>query len=207
MEKHLIQLRNEFLTRGLSKPFEEIFEKTKGLLKLGKYYDPSGALDYSDFEQIARIGLNDALISWEPGAGSTLISWIRMKMSQNLIREIRRMPDNQSFISLDNSQVMDENWEIERVIFQELSNTGLYNSTSRLWDDELYWRIVKEVRSKLDYNLKIERAFLLKMAFPDMSREKTSQILGVTRCAVSNYFAIIKNLIADASRNQIIYET
>jgi len=86
-----IELRRRFLDYSDSQAFEELWYSTVNMVQPQKYFDPYGARDEDDFCQITRIGMYEALLSFKENKGSTLLTWIRMRMEQVLIKEVRKI--------------------------------------------------------------------------------------------------------------------
>ena len=89
--KEAVILVKEYKRTGSTNVFDELWSSTVMMVNPYKYFDPSGARDEEDFEQITRIGLYQAINTWEEGKGSSILTWIRMRMNQALIKELRKM--------------------------------------------------------------------------------------------------------------------
>ena len=89
--KEAVILVKTFQETGSCSVFDELWASTVMMVNPYKYFDPSGARDEEDFEQITRIGLYQAINTWEDGKGSSVLTWIRMRMHQALIKELRKI--------------------------------------------------------------------------------------------------------------------
>jgi len=188
-----LELRQKFLETEQSKYFDELWQETVNMVNPHKYFDPSGARTKEDFLQVTRIGLYEALLSFKEGAGSTILTWIRMRMNQLLIKEVKRIDRNKfkDAVSFDNTSILDgPNRTIEELIYSQLVDK---NSYQHEWSDDIYWKIIADVQQRLSYNIKIEETFKLKMIFPNIERKTICKLLGVSKPALSSYFEIIKN--------------
>lgn len=201
-----IKLVDEFKETGSSYVFDELWASTVMMVNPYKYFDPSGTRDEEDFEQITRIGLWKAIESYEVDRGAKVLSWIRTKMQQALIKELRKMIRESKVgtkISLDDSIYIDNdsNGTVEQLIYQSMNDAEAFN---RDFNEDLYWKIYAEVEAKVSRNRSLARVFYFKMAFPDASRELISQTFGLSRPCLSTYFNTIKTCIDIASKQYAI---
>ncbi len=199
------QLAKRFLENNDSLAFEELWESTVNMAQPHKYYDPHQARTTDDFLQITRIGLFQALNSYKKGKGSTLLTWIRMRMTQVLIKEVRKI-DRQNLgykISLDQPraglETGDQIGTIEQQIYSILSESEFYRNATQEWSEDLYLQIVAQVTERVSYNIPLSKCYGLKLAFPNLSRKSIALLVGVTRPAISHYFAIIRKYISMAA--------
>ena len=201
-----IKLVDEFKETGSSYVFDELWASTVMMVNPYKYFDPSGTRDEEDFEQITRIGLWKAIETFDAERGAKVLSWIRTKMQQALIKELRKMLRENKIgtkISLDDSIYIDNdsNGTVEQLIYQSMKDSASY---TRNFDEDLYWKIYAEVEAKISRNRSLARVFYFKMAFPQASRETISQVFGLSRPCLSTYFNTIKTCIDIASRQYAI---
>ena len=201
-----IKLVDEFKETGSPYVFDELWASTVMMVNPYKYFDPSGTRDEEDFEQITRIGLWKAIESYEVDRGAKVLSWIRTKMQQALIKELRKMIRESKVgtkISLDDSIYIDNdsNGTVEQLIYQSMNDAEAFN---RDFNEDLYWKIYAEVEAKVSRNRSLARVFYFKMAFPDASRELISQTFGLSRPCLSTYFNTIKTCIDIASKQYAI---
>jgi len=202
-----LKLTKEFLKTQDSRIFEYLWSSTVNMVQPYKYFDPSGARDEEDFLQATRIGLWEALNSFEENKGSTILSWIRMRMTQLLIKELRRCnkgnesPGKLGYkISLDTS-IYEDSYDdstpsIEALIYKQLIASDSYQAATLEWSEELYWTIIADVKQRIKYNRRLVKVFKLKLAFPDISRNTISRMLNVSRPALSGYFETIRSCIS-----------
>jgi len=195
---------------GDSQAFDILFNKTVGMVKVNKYYDPTGARTKEDFIQATRIGLYKALGTWEKDKGSTLISWIRNQMTQYLIREIKSIQRSSHTkmgtpMSIDGPSTFDgeeTKYTIEEVYYQEFLDSGIYQQE---FDQDLYTKICVEVQERIKNRRRVNRVFELKMAFPEMTRSTISKITGYSKPSISIYFDIINKAIREVSKKYSPY--
>ena len=192
------KLVEEYSKTRSSAAFNKIYDQVKGMVKPHRYVDITGARTIDDFHAVARIGLYKALDSWDPEAGSTFLTWARMKMSQALIREMKAMnyQNNKTFISLNwTPDYVEGNSTVEDMIYASLKELGLYDRMDNDFDDDLYWQIVAKTEDLLKHNRRLLKTFQFKIAFPDASRELISKTLNIAKPTVSNYYEIIRQSI------------
>ena len=166
------------------------------------YFDPTGARTPEDFLQLTRIGLADALNSFDGTKGATLLSWIRTKMEQILIKEVRKM-NKVGFtrkISLDSSLYPNGDlMEVENLIYEQLFSSSQFNEHDFNWSDETYWQVIHKTRELLQGNRQVLRVFNTKMAFPMLTRSTLSELLNTSKSTLSQYFKQIRSCIKKAS--------
>ena len=201
-----IKLVDEFKETGDSYVFDELWASTVMMVNPYKYFDPSGTRDEEDFEQITRIGLWKAIETFEVDRGAKVLSWIRTKMHQALVKELRKMIRESRVgtkISLDSSIYIDNdsNGTVEQLIYESMNESEAFK---RDFDEDLYWKIYAEVEAKVARNRSLARVFYFKMAFPDASRELISKTFGLSRPCLSTYFNTIKTCIDIASKQYAI---
>jgi len=200
-----LQLADQFLKKNDSQAFEELWTLTVNMVEPYKYFDPTGARDQEDFLQATRIGLWQALQSFEEGRGSTILSWIRMRMTQLIIKELRainRTTRLGSKISLDTSiyaSHQDTAPSVERMIYQQLISSDSYQAATTEWSEELYWTIIADVEQRLKRNIRLVKVFRIKLAFPHITRNTIAKMLTISRPAISGYFETIRNCIGLAT--------
>ena len=219
------QLARRFLDHQDSQAFEELWDSTVNMVQPQKYFDPYGARDEEDFLQITRIGLYQALLSYEVGKGSTLLTWIRMRMEQVLTKEVRKIvrynkkaqltdeelldPEDsnlmisqshfQQKLSFENESYGDTILSVENLIYSELKQYGYYPDATEAWSEELYAQIVAVVYEQVAYNIPLAKCYSLKIAFPQISRHSIATIVGVSKPAVSHYYQLIREYITLAA--------
>ena len=202
-----LQLADKFLRQNDSQAFEELWSSTVNMVEPYKYFDPTGARDSEDFLQATRIGLWQALNSFQEGRGSTILTWIRMRMTQLIIKELRAINRTTRLghkISLDNSihqvsQDGDSYPSVERMIYQQLISSDSYQAATVEWSEELYWTIIADVEQRLKRNIRLVKVFRIKLAFPHISRDTIAKMLTISRPAISGYFETIRNCIGLAT--------
>ena len=114
--KEALFLANEFKKTQSSEAFEELWSGTVMMVDPYKYFDPTGARDSEDFLQMTRIGLWKAIESYEDGHGATILSWIRRRMTQLIIQELRKVVRTTRLgtkISLDTSIFIEDDNEVD----------------------------------------------------------------------------------------------
>mgnify|MGYP003109538736 CR=1 FL=1 len=188
--KEAIQLMNAFKDYNDETAFVILWENTHLMVKPYQYFDPSGARNQEDFLQITRIGLWQALNSFKEGTKSTLLSWIRMRMTQLLIKEIRKMVREPGYckVSLDDLDNHNEgdSRTIEEKFFEKFSHSNQF------FDEDKYYSIISRAEENLQQNRLVLKAFQIKMIFPDMKRKTLAKLLGVTKASVGKYFETIR---------------
>ena len=203
-----LQLADRFLKKNDSQAFEELWSSTVNMVEPYKYFDPTGARDEEDFLQATRIGLWQALQSFQEGKGSTILTWIRMRMTQLIIKELRAITRTTRLghkISLDNSihqvvgKQVDSYPSVERMIYQQLASSDSYQAATVEWSEELYWTIIADVEQRLKRNIRLVKVFRIKLAFPHISRDTIAKMLTISRPAISGYFETIRNCIGLAT--------
>ena len=202
-----LQLADQFLKKNDSQAFEELWASTVNMVEPYKYFDPTGARDEEDFLQATRIGLWQALNSFREGKGSTILSWIRMRMTQLIIKELRAITRTTRLghkISLDSSthpvsQQGDSYPSVERMIYQQLISSDSYQAATTEWSEELYWTIIADVEQRLKRNIRLVKVFRIKLAFPHITRDTIAKMLIISRPAISGYFETIRNCIGLAT--------
>lgn len=171
--------------------FVELWENTHNLANPYKYFDPSGARDSEDFLQITRIALWEAINTYDFNGRSTPLTWIRMRMTQLLIKEIRKMVREPSYtkVSLDDLDVYDNGSKktVEEKFYHyfEMNDTGNF-------DEDKYYTIIARAEDNLKQNRLVLKAFQIMLVFPDMKRKTLATLLGVTKASVGKYFEIIR---------------
>lgn len=203
------KLAKQFLETGSSTAFEKLWSSTVNMIQLYKYYDPTGARTSDDFLQLTRIGLYQALNTFIEGKGSTILTWIRMRMEQMCIKEVRKITRKgfETKISLDVNILLDRSNNrstVEQLIYQELICSESYQQASVEWSEELYWQIITDVSDRIGYNYQILRCFNLKLAFPNISRDTISKMLKISRPTISHYFTRIRKCISLATAQYAI---
>jgi DNA-directed RNA polymerase specialized sigma subunit len=200
-EQQAVELAKEFKETNSSKAFDELWKATVNMVEPYKYYDPTGARTTDDFLQVTRIGLFQALNTFKEGAGSTLLSWARMRMHQLIVKELRTMRRNNYLgykISLDTTifDTENNNSTVEQMIYEQLVAADSYDAASMAWSEELYWTIIADVDQRVSFNRHISKCFGLRLVFPNISRDTISKMLKVGRPAVSQYFDTIRKCIS-----------
>jgi hypothetical protein len=196
-----IQLVEEFKRTQSSRSFEALWHGLNRLVSTHKYFDPTGARTVDDFNSAARIGLYEAINSFDAEGGSTFISWARMRMHQHLIKEVRKISRDQSGNRVSFNQPFGDDPKalpVEEMIFAQLSAQGFYEEDT--FEHKLYWLIIFDVESRIKYNRKVLKCLHLKLAFPDISRDTLAKMLRVTKPAISTYFETIRECIIAASK-------
>ena len=127
-----IKLVDEFKETGSCYVFDELWASTVMMVNPYKYFDSSGARDEEDFEQLTRIGLWKAIETFDSERGSSILSWIRLRMQQALIKELRKMIRESKVgtkISLDSSIYIDNenSGTVEQLIYQSMNEAEAYN--------------------------------------------------------------------------------
>tara|TARA_R110000851_G_scaffold53311_5_gene126459 strand:+ start:951 stop:1586 length:636 start_codon:yes stop_codon:yes gene_type:complete len=208
--KETIELVDKFKSTGSSFIFEELWASTVMMVNPYKYFDPTGARDEEDFEQITRIGLYKAIETFEEGRGSTILTWIRMRMHQMLIKEVRKMVRESRLgqkISFDtayagmNMDYEDQSGAVEKMIYHQMKSSG---ESQNDFKEELYWQIFADVETKVSRNRALAKVFYFKMAFPRASRTLIAQTFGLSRPCLSTYFSTIKTCITLASEKYAV---
>ena len=204
--KEAVILVKTFQETGSCSVFDELWSSTVMMVNPYKYFDPSGARDEEDFEQITRIGLYQAINTWEDGKGSSVLTWIRMRMHQALIKELRKITREGRLghkISMDSSIFLedDSKSDVEQLIYKSLSETGGYN---RQFNEDLYWQIYADVEQKISKNRALAKVFYFKIAFPNATRETISKAFGLSKPCISTYFTTIKTCIDLAQKKYAI---
>ena len=201
-----ITLVKEFKQTGSSYVFEDLWSSTVMMVNPYKYFDPSGARDEEDFEQVTRIGLYQAINTFKEGEGSSVLTWIRMRMHQMLVKEVRKMVRESRLghkISLDTSSFLEEGSKgsVEQLIYDAMKGTDSYTPEFR---EDLYWQIFADVEAKVNRNRALAKVFYFKMAFPQATRDTISKMFGVSRPCISTYFDTIRNCIDIATNKYAI---
>lgn len=204
--KEAVILVKTFQETGSCSVFDELWSSTVMMVNPYKYFDPSGARDEEDFEQITRIGLYQAINTWEDGKGSSVLTWIRMRMHQALIKELRKITREGRLghkISMDSSIFLedDSKSDVEQLIYRSLNETGGYN---RQFNEDLYWQIYADVEEKISKNRALAKVFYFKIAFPNATRETICKAFGLSKPCISTYFTTIKTCIDLAQRKYAI---
>ena len=200
--KEAVVLVKEYKRTGSTNVFDELWSSTVMMVNPYKYFDPSGARDEEDFEQITRIGLYQAINTWEEGKGSSILTWIRMRMNQALIKELRKMVRESRLghkISLDQSIYLEDDSKssVEQLIYKSLNQSTSYN---RHFNEDLYWQIYADVEQKVCRNRSLAKVFYFKIAFPNATRETISKTFNLSKPCISTYFSTIKTCIELAQR-------
>lgn len=171
-----------------SRTFEKIWAETVGMVNPKKYFDPTKARTIDDFNQITREALFEAIKTYNPSAGSTVLSWIRMKMSQFLIKELkkigREMRIYEGELELDKENLSGDTP-------QEYTPLSMLDGAEL--PEEVINSVIQEVRAKLANNILILQVFDLKLVFPEISRHTIHLMVGVSKPTLSKYFNEIKN--------------
>jgi len=205
-----LQMVKEFKETNDSSVFEKLWSLTVGMVDPYKYYDPTGARTTDDFLQATRIGLLEAIGSYREERGAKVLSWIRTRMTQLLIKELRQITRSSKLgykISLDSSPRADlgeDSRTIEEIIYHELIKSSSYQSMGGEWDEDIYKQIIAAVQERIKSERRILKVFQLKIAFPNITRETISKMLNISRPAISQYFQRIERLIELTSKK--IYE-
>jgi len=205
-----LKMVKEFKETNDSSVFEELWTLTVGMVNPYKYYDPTGARTSDDFLQVTRIGLLEAIGSYKEERGAQVLSWIKTRMTQLLIKELRQITRSSRLghkISLDSSP-RDFNGEddrtIEEIIYNQLIKNSSYQSMQEGWSEDIYKQIIAAVQEKIKSERRVLKVFQLKIAFPDITRETISKMLQISKPAISQYFQRIERLIELTSKK--IYE-
>lgn len=208
-DKQAQHLVNEFLD-GDSGAFETLFKATVGMTGIRKYFDPTGIRTQEDFEQIARIGLNRAIDTWDSRGGSSFLSWAKTLMSQSLIKEVKTIQRTydakaghcMSFDAKADFNGEETRYSLEEVYYKEFLESGLYEPE---FDEDLFVKICAEVERKISHNVRLRKVFELKIAFPDMTRNTISKITGYSKPSISDYFNTINQTIQEVSKKYSPY--
>ncbi len=203
-----LQMVKEFKETNDSSVFEELWSLTVGMVDPYKYYDPTGARTTDDFLQATRIGLLEAIGSYKEERGAQVLSWIKTRMTQLLIKELRQITRSSKLghkISLDSPTFNPEDDRtIEEIIYHELIKSTSYQSMEDRWSEDIYKQIIAAVQERIKSERRILKVFQLKIAFPNITRETISKMLNISRPAISQYFQRIERLIELTSKK--IYE-
>jgi len=208
-DKQAQHLVNQFLN-GNSKAFEVLFKATVGMTGIRKYFDPTGIRTKEDFEQVARIGLNRAINTWDPKGGSSFLSWAKTLMTQSLIKEVKtiqrtsdvKMGNSMPFDAKANFEGEEIRYSLEEVYYKEFLESGLYEPE---FNQDLYLKICAEVEKRISHNIRLKKVFELKTTFPDISRKTISKITGYSKPSISDYFNTINQTIQEVSRKYSPY--
>jgi len=168
------------------------------MVKPYTYFDPSGARDINDFLQITRIGLWQALNSYNEEGRSSLLTWIRMRMNQLLIKEIKRMVREPSYTKVSIDEVSER--ESDRRTIEEKFYEKFANRPFTEVDEEIYYTIIQRVEENLGVNRMVVKVFQLKMVFPGMKRNTLADLVGTTKVTIGKYFQIIRDEIERVSK-------
>lgn len=190
--------------RGDSQAFERLWEGTHRMVDIARYYDPTGSRGREDFLQITKLATWKAVNSFKAGKGSSIKSWIRMTMEQMLYKEIKKIKREtpQTFTDMD-APFPDGNGTMEQIIYERLAAAGSYQPIKD-FDDELYQAIIEGVRKRIRVNRSLLRCFDLKLENPTMERKEMSQLLGVSRPALSHYMDRIRTNINIVAQKIVI---
>lgn len=203
-----LSMVKKYKETGESKVFEELWSLTVGMVDPYKYYDPTGARTTDDFLQATRIGLFEAINSYREERGAKVLSWIRTRMTQLLIKEIRQITKSSRLghkISLDSSNRKEpDERTIEEIIYSQLIQSNSYQPAQGEWSETIYKQIIAAVEDKIKGEKRVLKCFQLKITFPYITRETISKMLNISRPAISQYFQRIERLIELVSKP--IYE-
>lgn len=200
--KEALLLANEFKKTQSSQAFEKLWSGTVMMVDPYKYFDPTGARDSEDFLQMTRIGLWKAIESYQDGHGATILTWIRRRMTQLIIQELRKVVRTTRLgtkISLDTSIFAEDDKEVEALIYKQLISSDSYQAASVEWSEDLYWEIINDVQERLKGQIRPTKIFLLKLAFPHITRRTMSLMTGMSRPALSQYYDKILTCIEIAT--------
>jgi RNA polymerase sigma factor (sigma-70 family) len=206
--REALKMVKEFKETNDSSVFDELWSLTVGMVNPYKYYDPTGARTSDDFLQVTRIGLLEAIGSYKEERGAQVLSWIKTRMTQLLIKELRQITRSSKLghkISLDSPTFNPEDDRtIEEIIYHELIKSTSYQSMEDRWSEDIYKQIIAAVQERIKSERRILKVFQLKIAFPNITRETISKMLNISRPAISQYFQRIERLIELTSKK--IYE-
>lgn len=156
------------------KELVENFNAIKRFLRLGTYNDPSGVLLYSDMEALALEGFWKAVTKYDETRWNNAIGWCFYLVRQTILREIKNTySSDKTFINshmakdLEMDEII-EGLSIEAGFTFELSL--FYINDIRFFCEKLYF-----------VSPKANKAFQLRLAFPYLSRDSISKILGFKR--------------------------
>ena len=192
------QLYLQYTQHPDSKTFDEIWVLTKNMVNPAKYFDTTRARTLDDFNQVTREALWKALQSYNPEGGSTLLSWIRMKMGQHLIKELKKITRDmrvyEEGISL-NGEYIEGGGELSSYIdIPQFDGVEI--------PEELIQEVILAVRVKLQNQPLILQVFDLKIVWPDISRGTIHTIMGLSKPTLSKYFTKIRLLCVQTFRQK-----
>jgi RNA polymerase sigma factor (sigma-70 family) len=194
-----LSMVKEYKETKSSLVFDKLWTLTVNMVDPYKYFDPSGARTTDDFLQATRIGLLEAINSYQEERGAKVLSWIRTRMTQLLIKELRQITRSSKLgtkISLDSSTREEPDARtIEEIIYSQLVHQDSYQPIADAWSEEIYKQIIAAVEVKIKTELRVLKCFQLKIAFPDISRDTISKMLNISKPAISQYFQRIERLI------------
>lgn len=171
-----------------SETFEQIWVLTVRMVNPGKYFDPTKTRTIEDFHQITREALFEAIKTYQPGKGSTILSWIRMKMSQFLIKELKQI-SREMRLRKDQLELDKENTEGSSPI----EYTPLPLLYGQEIPEQIIYQVISEVKSRFANNILILQVFNLKLVFPNISRHTIHVMLGISKPTLSKYFRELKD--------------
>jgi len=189
------ELVNRF-QNGDETVFGKLWSMARGLIDLQKYYDPTGVRCRSDFEAVLKIGLLKGLrkYSYKKGKGK-IISFLRMSMEQELIKEIKKITKEFHTISMETKKRGEDGDKLlfEEKFFNQIKNKSVLEPINDGTD--LFYFYVKEVEKKLSKgNPKVLKAFKMKLKDPSIMYSTIATELKVSNQMVSWYFFIISDI-------------
>lgn len=181
------ELIEDWKSTNSSQTFDKIWELTVGMVNPHKYFDPTRARTLEDFNQITREALFSAIKTYQPGAGSTVLSWIKMKMSQFLIKELKKIK-REGRLHKDSLR-LDQTFNDHEA---PITYLNLSQFDGKEIDEEVINRVIQEVRSRLSSNILILQVFDIKLVFPNISRHSIHVMTGISKPTLSKYFSIMR---------------
>lgn len=185
---HIDNLYKQYRANPTPLIFDQIWSLTKGMVNPNKYFDATKARTLKDFEQVSREALWKALSSYNPEGGSTLLTWIRMKMSQHLIKEVTRI-SREMRLYKDSVCLNDEYGDGGELI----DNMELNVIDGADLPEGLIEEVIAEARVKLMSHPHILQVFDLKIVWPRISRRMIHVITDISKPTLSKYFIKIKS--------------
>lgn len=171
-----------------------LHEKLKRRFRLSKYFDPKGSRTSEDFEQIARIGVRNALESYNPEKGP-LDFWIIDQVKCALAREVKKiLRELNPQVSFED-QFRDDDHEISDFLVSQVDKNKHYAMINSDEGDVQYQEFVERVKYVLKKQPRLYKLFVMKLCYPNYNNRKLAGLTNLSFSALSQEMQKIKMAI------------
>lgn len=144
------------------------------------------------------------VVKMERESEMTLLSFLRFKMEQAVRSERRDLLLQRRNIALDDTYAdNDDHTRGDEICFKSMSNRAKLYPKDPEQKEEEYQILVRAVEERLQAagEIRILRAFRLKLKYPAITNRKIAKTLGVSKTYTSSYFRKLELIIEEVIEN------